>query len=110
MKPSPEDLVRVSSAVVALTQSCLLSPSAVIASLRASLDLYTQHAINRGFDVATAEQCERLGQAIAKKMLESDVVKKQQVQQIPLVDAAGNPLLSTTTEDAEEGDKDRGEG
>ena len=93
-KPSPEELLKVSTALVTLSQTCLLSPSAVIASLRCALDLYAQNAINRGFDVGTVQECEKLGQALAKALLESGTVKSGKVQTSGLVDASGAPIQS----------------
>jgi hypothetical protein len=95
-KPSPEELLKVSTALVNLSQSCLLSPSAVIASLRCALDLYAQNAINRGFDAATVQECEKLGQALAKALLDSGVVKGAKTS--GLVDASGAPLPSVSSE------------
>jgi hypothetical protein len=97
-KPSPEELLKVSTALVNLSQSCLLSPSAVIASLRCALDLYAQNAINRGFDVSTVQECEKLGQALAKALLDSGVVKGAKVQTLGLVDANGAPIPSVSSE------------
>lgn len=91
-KPGPEELLKVSTALVNLSQSCLLSPSAVIASLRCALDLYAQNAINRGFDLGTVQECEKLGQALAKALLDSGAVKSGKVQTSGLVDASGAPI------------------
>jgi hypothetical protein len=94
-KPKPEEILSVAMHNVAIAQDSLLSPSAVIAALRTALDLYTQNTINMGFDPKIAEHCESLGQAIAKKVLESKTIKTK-VQtvgaQSPLVDASGNTL------------------
>ena len=99
-KPSPEDLLKVAISLVKMSQECILSPSAVIAVLRCSLDVYTQNAMNRGFDLNTAQECERLGQALAKAFLDANA-KKMQVPASPLVDASGAPLQAaeaTTSE------------
>lgn len=97
-KPNPEQLLKVSTALVQLAQSCLLSPSATIAALRCSLDLYAQNAINRGFDVNTVQECEKLGQALAKAMFDSGAVKAPKIQASPLVDASGAPLQTEVKE------------
>lgn len=94
-KPSPEELLKVSTALVALSQACLLSPSAVIASLRCALDLYSLNAVNRGFDVVTVQECEKLGQALAKALLDSGAVKLGKAQTSGLVDVTGAPIPSS---------------
>lgn len=91
-KPKPEELLKVSTAVVNLAQSCLLSPSAVIAALRCSLDLYAQNALNRGFDVGTVQECEKLGQALAKAFMDAGGVKAPVAATPGLVDASGMPM------------------
>lgn len=113
-KPKPEELLVVASSLVATAQSCLLSPSAVIATLRCALDIYAQNAINRGFSVEVVEQCEKLGQAMAKVMIDSGKAKANMSAGSGLVDASGAPIQAeglssddvteetVTTEGAEE--------
>lgn len=92
-KPKPEDAIKVAVSLVSTAQACLLSPSAVIASLRCALDLYAQNAINKGFDVDTVGECEKMGQALAKAFMDAGGVK-QTLSVSPLVDASGAPLQS----------------
>jgi hypothetical protein len=101
-KPDTMDMVKVSAYLVSQAQKCLLGPAPVIAALRAALDIYAQNAINRGFDVAAVAECEKLGQAVAKAVLGSSMMKNGKIEAPPLVDAQGNPIAVDEEEADEE--------
>lgn len=74
-KPSTKDMTIVSMHLVSIAQRAILSPSAVIATLQCALDLYTNNAIETGFDDKVAMECQVLGARLADAILKSGAVK-----------------------------------
>lgn len=93
-KPTPEEILTVAGHLVSVTQSSLLSPSAVVSAIRCALDVYAQNLINQGFDPKIVEQCEALGQAMAKVVVESKKTKAPLSSGGGLLDANGNAIQS----------------
>lgn len=77
-QPRGDDIAKVAMSVVAMTQACILSPAAVVSTLRCALDLYTANATGSGFDEAVVAECEVLGAKLAESIMASGIVKKKE--------------------------------
>ena len=101
-KPTPAEMVKVSISIVQQVQESLLSPSAVVAALMCSLDMYAKNIEEGGFDPAVIEQCKLLGLDLSATIRKSGLVKTKNVPvpsdkivtpiDSPLVSSDGSPL------------------
>ncbi len=96
-KPRGDDLTKVSLALIQMAQACILSPAAVVSTLRCALDLYTTNITRTGFDEEVITECEVMGAKLAEAILESGLIKDKskpaiEVPASGLVGADGKPL------------------
>ncbi len=99
-KPKPQDMATVAIAAINVVQKSILSPAAVIATLKCAFDLYRQNAVLIGFDEAAAVECEKLGAQLAEAMRASGAVKSHSPIAVPdtnLVAPNGTPISSGTS-------------
>jgi hypothetical protein len=96
-KPQPQEMATVAVAVVNVVQQSILSPAAVIATLRCAYDLYRTNALALGFNEEAATHCDNLGAQLAEAMRKSGAVKTASPIAVPdtgLVAPNGAPISS----------------
>ncbi len=92
-KPNGTDISEVALHVLDIAQFSLLSPAAVVSSLRCALAIYEEHMHAKGFSEEAIKQCEVLGVDLAHMIL------KPKEQPAPgLVDSLGAPLTQETAQ------------
>ena len=74
-KPNPQAMALVATAAINMVQKSILSPAAVIATLKCAYDLYLNNALSLGFDKETAAECDKLGSTLALALKKSGAVK-----------------------------------
>jgi len=100
-RPNPQAMAVVATAAINMVQKSILSPAAVIATLKCAYDLYLNNALSLGFDQAAAVECEKLGATLAVALQKSGVVKTGgspiATPGTGLVSPNGTPLNSGTS-------------
>ena len=94
-KPNPQAMAVVATAAINMVQKSILSPAAVIATLKCAFDLYRTNAVALGFDEAAAIECDKLGTELAEAMRKSGAIKTRSPIATPdntLVAPNGRPL------------------
>lgn len=97
-KPQPQDMAAVALAIINTTQKSILSPAAVMATLKCAYDLYRTNAVALGFHEEAAVECDKLGAQLAEAMRRSGAIKTQSPIAVPdttLVAPNGQPLHHT---------------
>jgi hypothetical protein len=101
-QPKPQEMAAVAIAAVNVVQTSLLSPAAVIATLKCAYDLYRENALALGFNEQAAVECDTLGEQLAQAMRASGAVKSRSPSPIAVPDSGlvspnGTPLSSGTS-------------
>lgn len=105
-KPDGEEISAVAMAALDIAQHSLLSPAAVVSSLRCALEVYERNIEAKGFDPVIIEKCEALGVEMARVLLETRAnpqIVGSDGRKVPtgLVDATGNTVVIEEPEDEE---------
>lgn len=107
-KPNPQAMAVVATAAINMVQKSILSPAAVIATLKCAYDLYLNNALSLGFSKEAAAECEKLGATLALALKKSGVVKTGGESPIAvpdsgLVSVSGEPLTRDVLVRGEDG-------